>query len=106
MTGTQDADEQSPLLGQPPRAKQTPLPKLQLAAIYAIKLLVPIAGTQILPYLNLMIQELLEKSGTESNKDRVGYYSGLVVRLKSHCYPSLLLILSQHSPRRLMYPNC
>ncbi|KAJ3487521.1 hypothetical protein NLI96_g3470 [Meripilus lineatus] len=78
MTGTQDADEQSPLLGQPPRAKQTPLPKLQLAAIYAIKLLVPIAGTQILPYLNLMIQELLEKSGTESNKDRVGYYSGLV----------------------------
>lgn len=74
--------EQQPLLPTRPAPVRTnPLPKLQLAAIYSVKLLVPIASTQIMPYVNLMIQELLENSGIESGKERVGYYSGLVVWL-------------------------
>ncbi|GJE97069.1 MFS general substrate transporter [Phanerochaete sordida] len=73
-----DSRPRSPaaLAGEPPtraRAPPTPLPRAQLAAIYAIKLVVPIASTQALPYVNKMLAGL----GVPSERD-VGYYSGLL----------------------------
>lgn len=51
----------------------TPLPRTQLATIYAIKLIVPVAGTQILPYVNKMV------AGFDLPSERsVGYYTGLL----------------------------
>ncbi len=79
---TVEAGEQEPLLPPSTNAAQVKpksLPKLQLAAVYTIKLLVPVASTQVMPYFNLMIQELLERSGIEHGNENVGYYSGLVV---------------------------
>ncbi|OSD06738.1 MFS general substrate transporter [Trametes coccinea BRFM310] len=74
---TQDApvlsapDETSPLI---PKAKKqaNPLPKAQLAVIYAIKLTLPIALTQSIPYYNVLIEKLAASEGAET-----GYYSGL-----------------------------
>ncbi|TFK53089.1 MFS general substrate transporter [Heliocybe sulcata] len=51
----------------------TPLPKLQLATVFAIKVLIPISSTQILPYVN----EMMEKFGLSKGAG-AGYYSGLV----------------------------
>lgn len=51
----------------------TPLPLLQLLAVYAIKLVVPIASVQVLPYVNKMV------AGFDlANKEDVGYYTGLL----------------------------
>ncbi|EMD37323.1 hypothetical protein CERSUDRAFT_50458 [Gelatoporia subvermispora B] len=50
----------------------TPLPKLQLAAIYAIKLTLPVSHTQMMPYLNELVAKLAASEGAET-----GYYSGL-----------------------------
>lgn len=73
-------DEDSPLLQDPNKflkrdAITTPLPRAQLAVIYAIKLVLPVAHTQILPYFNKMI-EGFDLPGGSSN---IGYYSGLLV---------------------------
>ena len=62
----------APLLGTS-RPAPNPLPKAQLAGVYTIKLLVPLVSTQILPYVNQMIEDL-HLSGARST----GYYSGLV----------------------------
>lgn len=62
----------APLLGTL-RPAQNPLPKAQLAAVYTIKLIVPLVSLQILPYVNQMIEDL-HLSGARST----GYYSGLV----------------------------
>jgi MFS family permease len=51
----------------------TPLPTVQLAAVYAIKLIIPIASFQHLPYINQWIDDL-HLSGQRST----GYYSGLL----------------------------
>jgi hypothetical protein len=77
--------EDSPLLGSdsdhedtpklPPRrtAYTTPLPVAQLAAVYAIKLVVPVANTQTMPYVNKMV------AGFDlSSKRGVGYYTGVL----------------------------
>lgn len=63
------------LLGQNSAARVTPnpLPKAQLAAVYAIKLVVPIAIQQVTPYVNQMIGDL-----HLSDAKSTGYYSGLV----------------------------
>ena len=53
--------------------KATPLPRMQLAAIYGIKLIVPVANTQVLPYINKMVG-LMNLPGGRS----VGYYTGLL----------------------------
>ena len=58
----------------PPRPN--PLPKLQLAVVYFIKLIIPIAATQNLPYINVFVADLAKAAGAKT-----GYYSGLVVRL-------------------------
>ncbi|EIW63486.1 MFS general substrate transporter [Trametes versicolor FP-101664 SS1] len=54
------------------RSRPTPLPKAQLAIIYAIKLTLPIANTQTMPYYNILIEKLAASEGAET-----GYYSGL-----------------------------
>lgn len=51
-----------------------PLPRAQLATIYGIKLVVPISGTQSMPYVNRMVAAM-DLPGNRS----VGYYSGLLV---------------------------
>jgi hypothetical protein len=65
-------DEREPLL-QGRNAAPTPLPKAQLAAVYAIKLIVPVVSFQHLPYINKWIEDL-HLSGNKST----GYYSGLL----------------------------
>ncbi|OCH87038.1 MFS general substrate transporter [Obba rivulosa] len=67
--------ESDPLLRRHAQAAPpiTPLPKLQLAAIYAIKLTLPISHTQMMPYLNVLIAQLAASEGAET-----GYYSGIV----------------------------
>ncbi|EPT00739.1 hypothetical protein FOMPIDRAFT_1122034 [Fomitopsis schrenkii] len=55
----------------PPRPN--PLPKLQLAVVFFIKLVIPIAGTQTFPYINVLVADLAKASGAQT-----GYYSGLV----------------------------
>lgn len=62
----------APLLGAS-RPPPNPLPKAQLVVVYTIKLIIPLASGQILPYVNQMIEDL-HLSGTRST----GYYSGLV----------------------------
>ncbi|KAI0374170.1 MFS general substrate transporter [Pilatotrama ljubarskyi] len=52
--------------------KPNPLPKAQLAVIYAIKLTLPIAHTQSMPYYNFLIEKLAASEGAET-----GYYSGV-----------------------------
>ncbi|KDQ58164.1 hypothetical protein JAAARDRAFT_34978 [Jaapia argillacea MUCL 33604] len=64
--------ETSPLDSNVSR-KATPLPKSQLAAIYAIKILVPIATTQIFPYLNVMVERIKHSDGPFN-----AYYSGMI----------------------------
>ncbi|KAI0332370.1 MFS general substrate transporter [Cubamyces sp. BRFM 1775] len=66
---TVDGFEQS---GPVRKAKPTPLPKIQLAVIYAIKLTLPIALSQSIPYYNVLIEKLAASEGAVT-----GYYSGL-----------------------------
>ena len=55
------------------RTATNPLPRAQLATIYGIKLVVPIASTQVLPYVNKMVASMDLPGGRS-----VGYYSGLL----------------------------
>ncbi|KAI0744127.1 MFS general substrate transporter [Daedaleopsis nitida] len=64
-------DEAAPLLAKQ-RTRPNPLPKTQLAIVYAIKLTLPIALTQSLPYYNVLIEKLASSEGADT-----GYYSGL-----------------------------
>lgn len=54
--------------------RPNPLPKLQLAVVYFIKLMIPVAATQNLPYINVFVADLAKAAGAKT-----GYYSGLVV---------------------------
>ena len=67
------------------KTEPTPLPKIQLAVIYAIKLTLPIALSQSIPYYNVLIEKLAASEGAVT-----GYYSGLAVSTNSslalvHC---------------------
>lgn len=53
----------------------TPLPKAQLGALFAVRLVDPIAYQQIFPYINQLLADL-----RIAEPERVGLYSGLVVR--------------------------
>ena len=55
------------------RGPVTPLPRAQLAAIYLIKLVVPVTNTQMLPYKNKMVA-----SFGLPNERSVGYYTGIL----------------------------
>lgn len=77
-----DDVESEPLIGgaapsrRPPRPN--PLPKLQLAAIFAVKIIIPVSSTQVMPYSNVMIAELAASEGAAT-----GYYGGIMVRFQS-----------------------
>ncbi|KZT66347.1 MFS general substrate transporter [Daedalea quercina L-15889] len=60
----------------PPRPN--PLPRLQLAVVYFVKLIIPIAATQNLPYINVLVADLAKAAGAKT-----GYYSGLVGSARS-----------------------
>lgn len=51
----------------------TPLPKSQLAVIFAIKLAIPLGTQQILPYVNELLADQLGKPSKE-----IGYYTGII----------------------------
>ncbi|RDB21308.1 Efflux pump azaL [Hypsizygus marmoreus] len=74
-------DESCPLLAeaihpdaQTHPATPTPLPKAQLAALCSVRLVDPVAFTQLFPYINEFIT-LLDLTDDPS---RIGFYSGLV----------------------------
>ena len=58
------------------REKTTPLPKAQLATLCAVRLVDPIAFTQIFPYVN----EMMDHLHLTEDPSKIGFYSGLVVR--------------------------
>lgn len=89
-------DESSPLLAHPtpnhlesqaspPPAKllpsPTPLPMAQLVCLCLIRLVDPIAFTQIFPYINEMMAHL----HLTNDPSRVGFYSGLAESVFSIC---------------------
>jgi hypothetical protein len=61
--------------GSSVRNGRTPLPVRQLAALCAVRLVDPIAFTQVFPYVNEMIDDL----HLTNDPSRLGFYSGLVV---------------------------
>lgn len=78
-------DETCPLLESQVLAKPapTPIPKGQLAALCTVRIVEPIAFTQLFPYVNEFMIDL----HLTDDPSRVGFYSGLVVRCVSICAP-------------------
>lgn len=59
----------------PTRARgSTPLPKAKLAALVAVRIVDPIAYTQIFPYINQLLVDLHIAA-----PEQVGFYSGFIV---------------------------
>ncbi|KAH9901278.1 MFS general substrate transporter [Cubamyces lactineus] len=54
--------------------RTTPIPKAQLATLCAVRLVDPIAFTQIFPYVN----EMMERLHLTEDHSKIGFYSGLV----------------------------
>ncbi|KAH9854118.1 MFS general substrate transporter [Lenzites betulinus] len=54
--------------------KPTPIPKAKLATLCAVRLVDPIAFTQIFPYVN----EMMEHIHVTSDHSKIGFYSGIV----------------------------
>ncbi|KAH7929785.1 MFS general substrate transporter [Leucogyrophana mollusca] len=74
-------DESCPLLGESnvesqkaEKPKPTPLPKGQLAALCTVRLVDPIAFTQLFPYVNEFMNDL----HLTDDPSKIGFYSGLV----------------------------
>jgi hypothetical protein len=59
------------------RPSATPLPKMKLASLCGVRLVDPIAFTQIFPYINEQITSI---PGLIDDPSRTGFYSGMVVR--------------------------
>ncbi|KAI0336417.1 MFS general substrate transporter [Cubamyces sp. BRFM 1775] len=55
-------------------SRTTPIPKAQLATLCAVRLVDPIAFTQIFPYVN----EMMERLHLTEDHSKIGFYSGLV----------------------------
>ncbi|KAF8840974.1 MFS general substrate transporter [Paxillus ammoniavirescens] len=77
-------DETCPLLSDPcleaqstQKQEPTPLPKAQLAALCIVRLVDPIAFTQLFPYVNEFMNDL----HLTDDPSRIGFYSGLVASL-------------------------
>ncbi|KAK7691347.1 hypothetical protein QCA50_004743 [Cerrena zonata] len=66
-----DADQSTDTNGA--EVPRTPLPKAQLATVFLIKLLLPVATLQTAPYINLKLEALPGIS-----EENMGYYSGIV----------------------------
>lgn len=56
------------------KTKSTPLPKGQLAALCAVRIVEPIAFTQLFPYVNEFMSDL----HLTDDPSKIGFYSGLV----------------------------
>lgn len=67
-------DQKYPLEFEDAPKRVTPLPKAQLATLCAIRLVDPIAFTQIFPYVN----EMMERLHLTDDPNKIGFYSGLV----------------------------
>lgn len=63
-----------------PASRVTPLPKVQLITLCAVRLVDPIAFTQIFPYVN----EMMERLHLTNDPSKIGFYSGLVVSAALH----------------------
>lgn len=75
---SQPSSETTPLLTDLEAAqKLPPLPKAQLAALCISRLTDPIAYTQIFPWIN----EFLLILHVTDDVSKIGFYSGLVVRV-------------------------
>jgi hypothetical protein len=73
-------DSTSPLLEANRRkSKPTPIPKLSLAAVCLARLVDPVNFSQIFPYVN----EFMSRLGVTDDEDKIGFYSGFVVRALS-----------------------
>jgi hypothetical protein len=79
-----DASAYDPLLCDQPdveaqshHVEYTPLPKLQLSALCCVRIIDPIAFTQLFPYVNEFMNDLR----LTDDPSRIGFYSGLVVSL-------------------------
>ena len=101
-------DETCPLLESQVLAKPapTPIPKGQLAALCTVRLVEPIAFTQLFPYVNEFMSDL----HLTDDPSRVGFYSGLVVRCIPICasHISVLTFLRKvpsHSPNLPPYTS-
>ena len=70
------------------RPAPTPLPKAQLGALIAVRIVDPIAYQQIFPYINQLLADL-----RIAEPEQVGFYSGLVVRID--CLDARLFLLTQ-----------
>ena len=55
----------------------TPIPVAQLATLCVVRLVDPIAFTQIFPYVN----EMMEHLRITDDPSKIGFYSGLVVSI-------------------------
>lgn len=64
-----------------PSTKITPVPKAQLASLCAVRLVDPIAFTQIFPYVN----EMMEWLHVTEDHSKIGFYSGMVVSAPFIC---------------------
>ncbi|KAH9946226.1 MFS general substrate transporter [Epithele typhae] len=58
----------------PHAPKVTPVPKAELATLCAVRIVDPIAFTQIFPYVN----EMMEHLHLTNDPSRIGFYSGIV----------------------------
>ncbi|KAG5645916.1 hypothetical protein DXG03_005063 [Asterophora parasitica] len=71
-------DDSSALLADPEARSKlpgaTPLPKAQLAALCSVRLVDPVAFTQVFPYINEFITIL----NVTNDPSQIGFYSGLV----------------------------
>ena len=99
-------DEEAVSPGSPtqsPNTKpvSTPLPKAQLGALVAVRIVDPIAYMQIFPYINQLLTDL-----KIAEPERVGFYSGLVVRVDCFrvdsrvCLLRILLVCARANHRR------
>ncbi|KAG6917791.1 hypothetical protein DXG01_001063 [Tephrocybe rancida] len=67
-------DATSLLEAQKHRASPTPLPKAPFSALCAIRLVDPIAFTQVFPYIN----EFITRLNVINDPSQIGFYSGIV----------------------------
>jgi hypothetical protein len=69
----QDMLESQCLLG---KQRVTPIPKGQLTALCCVRIVDPIAFSQIFPYVN----EFMSRLHVTDDPSKIGFYSGLAVR--------------------------
>ena len=73
------------------KAKGTPIPKAQLAVLCAVRLVDPIAFTQIFPYVN----EMMEHLHLTNDPNKIGFYSGVVVSELAYTTSIQLILVPQ-----------